>query len=182
MKRNRLPYVLLFVLLGTVPFVWGCVAHFRADFPFVIRGSYYHHARPHPHYYCYDCHGYRYFDPYYDFCANYGFRMRWDRYPSLWTYYERHHVTIERERSYFSRYKYKPGYKSLPLYKRPTDYRKWEKSGGRTYYQGKESIKKEESGKSKESGKSTKSGKSKESSKSKESGKTSEVTGQKSGK
>jgi len=29
-------------------------------------------GRPHPSYYCYDCHGYRYFDPYYDWCAGYG--------------------------------------------------------------------------------------------------------------
>jgi hypothetical protein len=27
-------------------------------------------GRPHPSYYCYDCHGYRYFDPYYDRCAS----------------------------------------------------------------------------------------------------------------
>jgi hypothetical protein len=128
-----LPYALLFAVVAAVPLVSGCIAHVHTRFPVVFHARY-HNYRPHPRYYCYDCHGYRYFDPYYDFCDHFGFRFRWDRYSSLRDYHRRHYRRIRRVTPHFGEYKYKPDYRRHPMYKRPLDYEKWKRTDGRNFY------------------------------------------------
>ncbi|KPJ59257.1 MAG: hypothetical protein AMJ46_11840 [Latescibacteria bacterium DG_63] len=136
-RRIRLlPYTLLFASIAALPVLCGCVAHVHTRFPFYFHAHDYHY-RPHPKYFCYDCHGYRYFDPYYDYCAHFGFRMRWDRYSSLRSYHRRYLPRIRRITPHFGEYKYKPGYRKDAQYKSPVDYNRWKKSEGRTFYSGK---------------------------------------------
>ncbi|UCF78194.1 MAG: hypothetical protein JSW03_08795 [Candidatus Eiseniibacteriota bacterium] len=135
-RLRLLPYALLFASVAALPVLTGCVAHVHARFPLFFHAHRYS-PRPHPQYYCYDCHGYTYFDPYYDFCAHYGFRIRWDRYSSLRHYHERYYPRIRRATPHFGEYKYKPDYRKSPQYKKPVDYGTWKKSKERTFYSGK---------------------------------------------
>ena len=142
--RGRLPRVLLLAAcVVALPAAVGCVAYVHGGFPIVIGSPhpYYHdsyrHARPHSNYYCYDCHGYTYFDPYYDYCVNFGFRIDWRHHTSLWRYYSRHHDTIVIKRG-FPQYRYKHDYREGPRYKGPVNYEQWKRTDGRTYYSTKE--------------------------------------------
>ena len=138
--RGRLPRVLLLAAcVVALPALVGCVAYVQGAFPIVIGSphSYYHNARPHSSYYCYDCHGYTYFDPYYDYCANFGFRIDWGRQTPLWRYYTRHYDTIV-TRTGYPQYRYKYDYREGPRYKRSVNYERWKQTDGRTYYSTKE--------------------------------------------
>jgi hypothetical protein len=85
-------------------------------------------SRPHASYYCYDCHGYRYFDPYYDWCARYGFRYGWSAHPQVVHLYRQRYVRIREAHPEYGRYRYKPGYRSSTRYRDERDYDSW-KSG-----------------------------------------------------
>jgi len=85
-------------------------------------------SRPHSTYFCYDCHGYRFFDPYYDWCAGYGFRYAWSTHPQAVRLYRERYVRIREQHPEYGRYRYTPGYRSLPRYRDERDYDRW-KSG-----------------------------------------------------
>jgi hypothetical protein len=93
-------------------------------------------ARPHPSYYCYDCHGYRYFDPYYDWCAGYGFRYRWNRHPEVTGLYRARYLEIRETHPEYGRYRYRAGYRENRRYRQPPSYEGWKervegRAGGR---------------------------------------------------
>ena len=121
MKARRVVLLLLGVVLSTS---LGCMAiiHQRYHAP-----RYSPHARPFPRYYCYDCHAYEYFEPYYDFCVRYGFAFRWDDCRSCRSYYEKHYVKIRKRYPRKHVYKYKSDYRKDRRYRVPTDYDVWKK-------------------------------------------------------
>lgn len=82
-------------------------------------------SRPDPSYFCYDCHGYRYFDPYYDYCSSRGFRYRWSDHPRSMVVYRDRYVRIKEAHPDYGRYRYKPGYRSAERYREPEDYESW---------------------------------------------------------
>jgi hypothetical protein len=140
-----LPRVLLLAACAAaLPALVGCVAYVHGGFPIVIASPHHHYydddyyyARPHSSYYCYDCHGYTYFDPYYDYCMNFGFRIDWGHQAPLWRYYTRHHDTIAWKMGH-PQYRYKYDYREGPRYKRSMNYEQWKRTEGRTYYSTKE--------------------------------------------
>jgi hypothetical protein len=161
-RALRLPHVLLLAVCVTaLPLLWGCVAVVHTRFPIVIGAGHYHHApRPHSSYYCYDCHGYTYFDPYYDYCMHFGFRVNWGHHTSLWRYYTRNNDTIRVKIKAPPKYKYTRNYRETVRYKSPVNYQKWKKTDGRTYFTTKQTPTKEsksDSGKSEKSKTSEKS-------------------------
>ncbi len=170
-RRPRLPHTLLLIACAAaLPLLWGCVAVVHPHFPFVFSVGHRHRPyRPHASYYCYDCHGYTYFDPYYDYCAHFGFRISWGPRTSLYRYYTRHHDTIRWKMRTYPKYKYKSDYRDRTHYRNPVDYEKWKKTEGRTYYSTKQTPTKQ---KTSDTGKSSSktSGKSKTKEKSKTSG------------
>ena len=85
-------------------------------------------SRPHASYFCYDCHGYRYFDPYYDWCTSYGFRYAWSAHPQVVRIYRERYVRIREQHPEYGRYRYRPGSRSSPRYREERDYDRW-KSG-----------------------------------------------------
>ena len=92
----------------------GCAVGYRQ----VVYGAPYSIAsRPHASYFCYDCHGYRYFDPYYDWCANYGYRYVWAAHPQVVRLYRERYVRIREQHPEYGRYRYPPGYRSSPRYR-----------------------------------------------------------------
>jgi hypothetical protein len=66
-------------------------------------------GRPHPRYYCADCHGVRYFDPYYDLCMRYGYRFDWRSSPDVVDVYRRDYVAIRRADPHVGKYRYPRG-------------------------------------------------------------------------
>ena len=82
-------------------------------------------GRPSPSYYCYDCHGNRYLDPYYDWCAGYGFRYAWDRNPETVRVYRERYVRIKEQNPSYGRYRYPAGYREQRRYRQPRDYDSW---------------------------------------------------------
>jgi hypothetical protein len=68
-------------------------------------------GRPHPRYYCADCHGVSYFDPYYDLCLNYGYRFDWRRQPEVTAAYRRDYAAIKRADPSIGSYRYPRGSK-----------------------------------------------------------------------
>lgn len=82
-------------------------------------------SRPHASYFCYDCHGYRYFDPYYDWCASYGFRYAWTAHPQVVHLYRERYVRIRVQHPEYGRYRYQPGYRSSTRYREERDYDDW---------------------------------------------------------
>jgi len=82
-------------------------------------------SRPYPGYYCYDCHGYRYFDPYYDWCAYYGFRFGWSQQPGAVAVYRERYVRIKENHPEYGRYRYRAGYREDPRYRESRDYDAW---------------------------------------------------------
>jgi len=79
-------------------------------------------SRPDPTYYCYDCHGYRYLDPYYDFCVRYGYRYSWDRAPRLVEQYRQRYVALKESDRSLGRYRYPQGYRATARYREPRNY------------------------------------------------------------
>ena len=86
-------------------------------------------GRPAQGYYCYDCHGYRYFDPYYDWCSYYGFRYAWDRHPEAVAVYRERYVRIKEQNPTFGRYRYSAGYRDERRYREPRNYDDWRSVG-----------------------------------------------------
>jgi hypothetical protein len=82
-------------------------------------------SRPHASYFCYDCHGYRYFDPYYDYCVDYGFRYPWSQYPQVVSIYRDRYVRIREGHPEYGRYRYREDYRATPRYREPRDYDVW---------------------------------------------------------
>src|SRR5262245_58672621 len=77
-----------------------------------LAGRYSMESRPDGSYYCYDCHGYRFFDPYYDYCSYYGFRYRWDDYPRATALYRQRYVRIRQAHPEYGRYRYQEDYRA----------------------------------------------------------------------
>jgi hypothetical protein len=88
-------------------------------------GSYASTGRPSASYYCYDCHGYRFFDPYYDWCAGHGFHYAWDRHPETVRVYRERYLRIKEQNPWYGRYRYPSGYRDLRGYRLPRDYDSW---------------------------------------------------------
>lgn len=86
-------------------------------------------TRPDASYFCYDCHGYRYFDPYYDYCDGYGFRYRWSRHPRAMAVYRDRYVRIKESHPDYGSYRYREGYRATPRYQEPRDYDVWRGRG-----------------------------------------------------
>lgn len=95
-----------------------------------VQARYSTDSRPDASYFCYDCHGFRYFDPYYDYCMRYGFQYRWSRYPQTITIYRDRYVRIKESHPDYGRYRYRDGYRAAPRYREPQDYEAW-RSGTR---------------------------------------------------
>jgi hypothetical protein len=105
----------------------GCVYAYRTVF---VEARFSRASRPHASYFCYDCHGYRFFDPYYDWCVPYGFRYGWPAHPQVIALYRERYVRIRERHPEYGRYRYRPGYKSSPRYREGRDYEAW-RSGSR---------------------------------------------------
>jgi hypothetical protein len=82
-------------------------------------------SRPDGSYFCYDCHGYRYFDPYYDYCDGNGFRYRWADHPRVMAIYRDRYVRIRERHPDYGRYRYREGYRASQRYREPADYERW---------------------------------------------------------
>ena len=102
--------------------VAGCGYGYRMV---TVQARYSTDSRPDASYYCYDCHGYRYFDPYYDFCVRYGFHYRWARYPRVVAIYRDRYVRIKESHPDYGRYNYDDAYRASPRYHEPRDYEVW---------------------------------------------------------
>ena len=100
----------------------GCGYGYRA---IVGQARYSTASRPDASYFCYDCHGYRYFDPYYDYCDGQGFRYRWADHPRSMVIYRARYVRIKEAHPDYGRHRYRPGYKSAERYRDPRDYESW---------------------------------------------------------
>ena len=106
----------------------GCAAWIGSRTP--VASSYESAGRPVPSYYCYDCHGYRFLDPYYDWCAGYGFRYTWDRHPEAIRYYRQRYVRIKEQNPGYGRYRYPGDYRERRSYREPRDYATWRSGAG----------------------------------------------------
>jgi len=91
----------------------------------IVQARYSTSSRPDASYFCYDCHGYRYFDPYYDYCDGNGFRYRWADHPRAMIVYRDRYVRIREAHPDYGRYRYRSGYKSAEQYRDPRDYESW---------------------------------------------------------
>src|SRR5262245_14366634 len=105
-------------LLGSAVVLGGCAYGYGS----MAQASYSRSSRPHPSYYCYDCHGYRYFDPYYDYCVANGFRYRWGEHPRVITLYRERYVRIRENHPVYARYRYSPDYRSTSRYREHKSY------------------------------------------------------------
>jgi hypothetical protein len=104
----------------------GCVYVYESA---GMRPRYGYYDRPEPSYYCYDCHGYRYFDPYYDWCVRHGFRYAWVDHPQVIEVYRARYVRIKEQHPDYGRYRYRAGYREEPRYREPLDYDRWTREG-----------------------------------------------------
>jgi len=100
----------------------GCGYGYRT---IVVQARYSTASRPDASYFCYDCHGYRYFDPYYDYCDGQGFRYRWADHPRAMIVYRDRYVRIREAHPDYGRYRYRSGYRSAERYRDPRDYESW---------------------------------------------------------
>jgi hypothetical protein len=106
----------------------GCAGWGRMRHPVAARSA--AAGRPTASYYCYDCHGYRYLDPYYDWCPGHGFRYAWDRHPETVRVYRERYVRIKEENPSFGRFRYRAEYRDERRYREPTDYESWRSGTG----------------------------------------------------
>jgi|SRR5438132_327570 len=104
----------------------GCVYGYRNV---SFGGRYSMDSRPDGSYYCYDCHGYRFFDPYYDYCSYYGFRYGWDEHPGAATVYRQRYVRIRQAHPEYGRYRYQEDYRASSRYREPASYETWRRGG-----------------------------------------------------
>jgi hypothetical protein len=94
-----------------------------------LGGRYSMESRPDGTYYCYDCHGYRFFDPYYDYCSYYGFRYRWDDQPRAVALYRQRYLRIRQAHPEYGRYRYQEDYRASERYRDPKSYDEWRSRG-----------------------------------------------------
>ena len=113
------------VLLAALP---GCAAWVASVGP--VTASYSSAGRPVASYYCYDCHGYRYLDPYYDWCSGYGFRYAWNEHPDAVRVYRDRYVRIKAQNPSYGRYRYPTEYRAQRRYRQPRDYDAWRRGAG----------------------------------------------------
>ncbi len=97
----------------------GCVEAYRSVRP---EPRLYAAARPAPGYYCYDCHGYQYLDPYYDWCPPNGYRIRWAQSPQLMRAYRERYVALKERDRKLGQYRYADRYRSTHRYREARDY------------------------------------------------------------
>src|SRR5262245_27812335 len=109
-------------IVGGLLALVGCGYGYRT---ILVQGRYSASSRPDASYFCYDCHGYRYFDPYYDYCDGQGFRYRWADHPRAMIVYRDRYVRIKEAHPDYGRYRYRSGYKSADRYRDPRDYESW---------------------------------------------------------
>ncbi len=107
----------------------GCAVWLETRTPVAFLG-YSGQVRPTASYYCYDCHGYRYLDPYYDWCPGYGFRYAWDRHPETVRVYRERYVRIKEQNPSYGRYRYRTDYRDQRRYRQPLDYDSWRRAPG----------------------------------------------------
>lgn len=100
----------------------SCVYGYRTV---TLAGRYSTESRPDRTYYCYDCHGYRFFDPYYDYCSYYGFRYRWDDHPGAGALYRQRYVRIRQAHPEYGRYRYQDDYRASTRYREGQSYEEW---------------------------------------------------------
>jgi hypothetical protein len=86
--------------------------------------------RPEASYFCYDCHGNRYFDPYYDWCTRYGFRYGWDAHPQTVVVYRERYVRIKESNPSYGRFRYPASYRASRKYREAPDYDRWRSNHG----------------------------------------------------
>ena len=104
-------------LLASAFSLGGCVYYGS-----MVHANYSRSSRPHASYYCYDCHGYRYFDPYYDYCVSYGYRYRWTDHPRVISLYRERYVRIRENHPDYGRYRYAPDYRASSRYREERRY------------------------------------------------------------
>ena len=109
-------------MTGVLLALAGCGYGYRM---IAVQARYSTASRPDPSYFCYDCHGYRYFDPYYDYCTSYGFRYRWVEHPRAAVIYRDRYVRIKEGHPDYGRYRYREGYRAAQRYREPQDYQRW---------------------------------------------------------
>ena len=107
----------------------GCYYGYRTA---NLEGRYSTVSRPDASYFCYDCHGYRFFDPYYDWCEYYGFRYRWAAYPRVMGIYRERYVRIREQHPEYGRYRYKPGHRASARYREERDFDSWRSGQSRS--------------------------------------------------
>ena len=107
-------------LLAVLP---GCAIWVGSRDPLV--SSYASSGRPSESYYCYDCHGNRYLDPYYDWCVGYGFRYEWNRHPETVRVYRERYVRIKEQNPSYGRYRYPAAYREQRRFREARDYDSW---------------------------------------------------------
>jgi len=107
----------------------GCAYGYRT----VVVGRYSTSSRPDASYYCYDCHGYRFFDPYYDWCTQHGLRYRWGDYPRVARLYRERYVRIRETHPEYGRYRYRPDYRATTRYREARDYEAWRRGDGKDH-------------------------------------------------
>jgi hypothetical protein len=132
----------------------GCAVWLESRTP--VPASYAVGARPVPSYYCYDCHGDRYLDPYYDWCAGHGFRYAWDRHPEAIRVYRERYVRIKEQNPSYGRYRYPAEYRGQRRYQEPTDYDSWRRGTGSDRPSGPDRLKVREKGRHEPGDKRTK--------------------------
>jgi hypothetical protein len=113
---------------ATLGAICGCAYGFRG----AMTAGYSAAHRPESSYYCYDCHGYRYFDPYYDWCTSHGFRYDWGRHPRAVSVYRKRYLGLRKANRDFGRYSYPEDYRARPHYRTPRDYESWRLEQGRS--------------------------------------------------
>jgi len=109
-------------LLAALALFAGCAYAVRSTRPTAFYAS---ANRPEPGYYCYDCHGYRCFDPYYDWCPYHGFVYRWERSPALVRIYRERYVALKSTDRRLGRLRYAEGYRATRRYREPVSYDVW---------------------------------------------------------
>ena len=109
-------------LVAGLALLSGCIYGYSGS---IMAARYGPSSRPDPSYYCYDCHGYRYFDPYYDWCTNYGFIYPWRSHPRVINQYRNRYLRIRRTDPTVGRYNYPEYYRERPRYRNPRDYESW---------------------------------------------------------
>ena len=82
-------------------------------------------SRPDPSYFCYDCHGERYFDPYYDWCTRYDFHYDWGRRPRVVALYRSRYLRLKEADRRIGRYNYPEDHRVERRYREPRDYDSW---------------------------------------------------------